>query len=344
MIRTTPGVLAIGGLAAAAALVLLFTLTRTRPSESPPPGLPERASLDGDVATLAASPHLLFRHTGIDAAYNHLAIASIVNPAAPRGTTALQCERVSFAAGRGICLQANRGVFTTFSAVVFDAHFQPVATLKLDGAPSRTRIAAGGRYGAITVFVTGQQHGYASVSFSTKTTLLDMATGTVLGDLEQFATTRDGQPFSAKDFNFWGVTFAAVGDGNTFYGTLMSNRKTYLIRGDVVLRTLTVLHENVECPSLSPDNRLIAFKKRVGGDLAPWRFYLLDLATMSEQPIAGETRSIDDQLEWLDDGHVLYATTRSSQSAISDVWIAAVSGTEPARPFLSQAESPVVVR
>ena len=105
-----------------------------------------------------------------------------------------------------------------------------------------------------------------------------------------------------------------------------------------------MLHENVECPSLSPDNRLIAFKKKVGGGLAPWRFYVLDLATMVEQPIAAETRSIDDQLEWFDDSHVLYATTRSSQSAIRDVWIAPITGNEPARPFLSQAESPVVVR
>ena len=29
------------------------------------------------------------------------------------------------------------------------------------------------------------------------------------------------------------------------------------------------IHEGVECPSLSPDNRLIAFKKKVGGNFLP---------------------------------------------------------------------------
>jgi hypothetical protein len=342
MLRPTGGTLAIGGLAAVAVIVLVFTLTRTPPPAPPPQGLAARAALGGDVPTLAASPHLLFRHTGIDVAYDHLSVVPIANPDAPRGTMALQCERVSFAAGRGICLQADRGVLTTYGAVLFDARFQPVASLKLDGSPSRTRISPDGRIGAITVFVTGEAHGYASVAFSTKTTLVEMATGNVLGDLEQFQSIRDGQGFSAKDFNFWGVTFAR--DSNAFYATLMTNEKKYLVRGDVALRTLTVLYEGVECPSLSPDNRLIAFKKKVGPGLSPWRFYVLDLATMTEQPIAAETRSVDDQLEWFDDSHVLYSTPRSSQSAIRDIWIAPIAGNEPARAFLGQAESPVVVR
>lgn len=244
---------------------------------------------------------------------------------------------------RGICLQTQNGVLTsTFTAVLFDSRFQPLARLRLDGTPSRTRISPDGRYGAITVFVTGAAHGYNSVSFSTKTTLIDMAASREVGDLEQFRTTRGGQPFAAKDFNFWGVTFAR--DSNTFYATLMTDKKTYLVRGDVAQRALTVLHQNVECPSLSPDNRLIGYKKRVGGDLAPWRFHVLDLATMTDRPIVAETRSIDDQLEWLDDGHVMYATTRSSQSAVTDVWVAPVTGPGPARPLLPEAESPIVVR
>src|SRR6185295_8267405 len=106
------------------------------------------------------------------------------------------------------------------------------------------------------------------------------------------------------------VTFAR--NSNTFYATLKTDGKTYLVKGDLGLRKLTVLHENLECPSLSPNNRLIAFKKRTGPDLAPWRIYVLDLATMVEHPIEGETRSVDDQLEWLDDEHVLYGMRRSS--------------------------------
>jgi hypothetical protein len=54
--------------------------------------------------------------------------------------------------------------------------------------------------------------------------------------------------------------------------------------------------------------------------------------------------AIDDQLEWLDDSHVLYGVHRSSQSEMMDVWVAPVGPGDAAHPFLADAESPVVVR
>jgi hypothetical protein len=308
------------------------SLASTRPI---PPGR--------DVATIALSPHLLFRHTAIDDTYSRLSVASLeAHGSHDRAAAALTCERVSYAAGRGICLDADRGVFTTFKAVLFDRTLKATRTIKLEGSPTRTRVSSDGRVGAITVFVTGQTHGYAGASFSTKTTILDMATGDELGDLEQFTTWRNGARIKAADFNFWGVTFGR--DSNEFYATLKTSGTAFLVRGDLALRKVTVLRENVECPSLSPDNRLIAFKKKVGGNLSPWRLYVLDVATLSERPIAAETRSIDDQIEWLDDTHVLYGVSRSSQSAMRDVWVAPLDGSGPARVFLPEAESPIVVR
>ena len=333
-------VLVIGGLALAAFLAIGFTLASPARRPAPAPPRPEPIA-GGDVARLAAAPHLLFRHTGLGTNARRLSVASMENPDAPFGVTDLKCDRVAYAAGRGICLRETDGLLSRYEAVLFDSAFRPGASLQLDGNPSRTRISPDGRYGAITVFLSGA-HGYASASFSTKTTLLDMNGGTIIGELEQFQTLRDGQKFSAADFNFWGVTFAH--DSNTFYASLWSAKKTYLVRGDMAARTLTVLRENVECPSLSPDDRRLAFKKRVGGDLAPWRFYLLDLRTMQEHPLAAEARSIDDQIEWFDENHVLYGAGRGSQSAILDVWMAPVDGAEPARPFLLQAASPIVVR
>jgi hypothetical protein len=341
MRSSTRNGLVIAGLVVAASLVFLFTLVRPA-GPIPETHDPKPVMAIVDVATITPGPHLLFRHTGVDDTYNHLAAAPLDDPGGRRGRAALQCERVAFAGGRGICLQASRGILTSYSATVFDGAFQALHTLKLDGSPSRTRIAPDGRLGAITVFVTGQEHGYASASFSTRTTIVDLASGAVLGDLEQFTTVRDGQRIKAADFNFWGVTFAS--DSNTFYATLQTARQTYLVRGDARARTMAVLHQNVECPALSPDNRRIAYKKRVSTGLAPWRFYLLDLSSMTERPIAGELRSIDDQLEWLDDTHVLYGAYRSSQSAILDVWVAAVDADAPASVFLSSAESPAVVR
>jgi hypothetical protein len=291
------------------------------------------------IAGMMAAPNLVFRHTGVDSGYNMLSMAALDRPDTGHIMLGLACERVAIGAGQGICLQADRGVFTTFQAVLFDRAFKQRSTIRLEGSPSRTRISADGRIGAITAFLTG--HTYAASAYSTKTILVDMVSGDVLGDLEQFSTWRDGVRFAAADFNFWGVTFAH--DGDTFYATLSTGGAPYLVRGDLGLRKMTVLGKGLECPSLSPDSRLIAFKKRAGTAAGAWRLYVLDLATMAERPIAAELRYVDDQVEWLDDGHVLYAMPRSG-TAVTDVWAAAVDGASAARVFLREAESPIVVR
>ena len=154
----------------------------------------------------------------------------------------------------------------------------------------------------MTLFVTG--HAYDPGSFSTQTTIIDLATGSKIADLEHFTVLRGNRQVTAVDVNFWGVTFAR--DSDRFYATLATGGKTYLIRGSVRERLARVIHENVECPSLSPDGTRIAYKKRTGSRTAPWRLTVLDLATMRETPLS-EERSVDDQAEWLDDGRVLYA-------------------------------------
>jgi len=283
------------------------------------------------LAGIAAGPHVVFRHTGVDASYSALSVASLeASTARDRAAAGLSCERVSFSHERGICLQADRGVFTTYKAVVFDRAFNAIRTFALDGSPSRTRISPDGRVGTITVFV-GKDLGYTSSTFSTRTLLVDMASGDVLTDLEQFTTWRDGARFIAPDFNFWGVTFAR--DGTTFYASLRTAGVKYLVRGELALRRLTVLRENVECPSLSPDNRLLAYKKRVGPSPDSWRLHVLDLQTNAERIVAAETRYIDDQVEWLDNRRLLYAIARRT-TAMADVWVAPIDGADASRIFL----------
>jgi hypothetical protein len=267
-----------------------------------------------------------------------LSVTPLDAPDSGRAATPLPCERVSFAGGHGLCLHTEPGIFPRYAAAVLDGALRPFASITLEGRPSRTRTSADGRVGAITVFVFGENY---AAPFSTRTTLVDMSSGDVIGELEQFSTWRDGARFRAADFNFWGVTFAS--DPGTFYATLRTGGSTYLVRGDLALRRLTVLRDNVECPSLSPDGRTIAFKKRVGSRADEWRLAVLDLETMTERLIAADTRRIDDQVEWLDAAHVLYAVPGGTAS-LTDVWIAPIDGSAQARLFLPQAESPIVVR
>jgi nitrogen fixation protein len=115
-----------------------------------------------------------------------------------------------------------------------------------------------------------------------------------------------------------------------------------LVSGDVGLRKLNFVARHVECPSLSPDNRSIVFKKRVGAGGA-WRLYVMDLTTTTERPIAVEARYVDDQVEWLDNQRILYSLRRAS-STVSDVWVTPIDDSAAPRVFLPEAESPVVIR
>ena len=58
-------------------------------------------------------------------------------------------------------------------------------------------------------------------------------------------------------------------------------------------------------PRLSPDGKQIVFKSRIGTKTR-WRLKVLDLATLKDHPVA-EHRSIDDQVEWLDDDTLVYS-------------------------------------
>jgi hypothetical protein len=255
------------------------------------------------LAELLAQPHALFRSTRLGEGYGHI-VASAIEPVGVRLQTSLECDRVDAVAGAGVCLTAERGVLTKYWAVTFDAALQPRHRIELSGIPSRVRLSLDGRLAGITVFVSG--HGYSNAEFSTSTTLLDVEKGTVIADLETFAVTRDGRPFKNANFNFWGVTFTA--DANLFYATLGSGDQLYLVKGDVAGRSADVIAAGIECPSLSPDNRRIAFKKRAhdGGRLL-WHLAVLELETMAVQVIDGEAASVDDQVEWLDDEYLIYA-------------------------------------
>jgi hypothetical protein len=240
----------------------------------------------------------------------------------------LACQRVYFAAGRGLCL-ALESSGVDYSARIFDDDMVVRHEFRLEGLPSRARVSPGGRFGSFTTFVSGDSYAEPG-AFSTRTKIVDMRTGRQVADLEQFTVIKDGEKIDSPDFNFWGVTFAR--DEDRFYATLSTGGERYLVEGSLRDRRVTVLRENVECPSLSPDGTRLAYKKRVGGP-EDWRLHVLDLATMRDVPLA-ERRSIDDQAEWLDDDTVVYGDGHA-------VWAARADGGGRPRRLLARASSPV---
>jgi hypothetical protein len=242
----------------------------------------------------------------------------------------LACERVYFAAGHGICMGvAPSGV--EYTASIFNSKLQREHTITLTGLPSRARVSPDGRYGAMTVFVTGDSYLSSPTAFSTRTTILDMASGKQAGQLERFKVEKDGKPFDAVDFNFWGVTFDPH-DSDHFYATLGSGGDHYLVEGSVSEESMTVLREGVECPSLSPDGKQIAYKSRIGNE-ARWHLRVLDVATLEDHAVA-EERSIDDQVEWLDDETLVYSDGRNVYTVPAD-------GSGSATLLVRDATSPV---
>jgi hypothetical protein len=91
----------------------------------------------------------------------------------------------------------------------------------------------------------------------------------------------------------------------------------------------------VECPSLSPDETRVVYKRLMASP-GIWRYHVLDLASGRETALT-ETRPIDDQAEWLDDDHVLYRVDE-------ETWVVPADGTGRPRRYMRGADSPAVLR
>ncbi|MFG3015531.1 TolB family protein [Streptomyces cinerochromogenes] len=287
------------------------------------------------AVTLRDAGRLVFRNMAWGPHRDELTSVPAHAPGGPRTASGLKCLRFYAASGTGVCLQAVHGpVSDTYRALVLDARLRTVHRYDVPGIPSRARVSPTGHFAAWTAFVGGDS--YAGTNFSTRTAIADTRSGELIPSLEAFRIVRDGRTYRAADVNFWGVTFAD--DDRTFYATLATKGRTYLVRGDLRRRTVTTLHANVECPSLSPDGTRVAYKKRVEGlpKDAPWRLYVLDLRTLRETPLA-ETRSVDDQAVWRDARTVVYALPGDYGA---DLYEVPADGSGRARRISSAAVSP----
>jgi hypothetical protein len=323
-------VVAVGG----SLFYTLYVHHRTRSAAAHAPKVP----VSTDLAALQKVPHIVFRSTADGVGDGKAAVVSLADPGGPRAFTADNCNRVYARRGVAVCLVAKRGLATTYEEQIYRGGWTPTVQAPLPGLPSRARISPDGSLIATTTFVYGDS--YTNLGqFSTRT-IVSQADGSAPRDLESdFTLTVDGKVITAADKNIWGVTFK---DDDTFYATAASGGHTWLVQGSLSGRTMSSLRGDVECPSISPDGTRIAFKKHGSLPAGQWHLAVYNLTTHTETLLA-ESRSVDDQVEWLDNTTVLYGLARGGGSSGYDVWRVPADGTGSPRVLVPDAFSPAVV-
>lgn len=287
----------------------------------------DTAGAEPAAAVTLAPGQLLFR----DTATGRIGAVPLGDTQAKPQLSDLKCDRFAVAKQTAVCLAVQPGTLPAVTDVlVLDEHLAVRHTETLPGTPSRARVSPDGRRVSWTLFVTGDS--YAQTGFSTRAGIYETDTGQLVKTIEELPVFVGGNRYFAADTNYWGITFAP--DGNRFYATLGSRGKTYLVEADYARYRGKTLRDNVECPSLSPDGRRIAFKKKVGD--GAWRLAVLELGTLRETELA-ETRSVDDQALWQDDRTILYGLDNT-------VWAVPADGSGAPRRLLGGAASPAVTQ
>jgi len=289
----------------------------------------------------AQGNRIVFRNTAAGQGYGLLASVPLDDPSAARAVTDIPCDRVDAVAAEISCLRSERGITPTYNARILDNAGTEKLQWPLPGVPSRTRFSPDGSLVATTAFVTG--HAYATIGFSTETVIRKTSDGSSFGNLEDWTLYIDGKVSAPVDRNYWGITFV---DDDTFYATvgMTTIGLTYLVKGDIQTKTLTSVLKTVECPSLSPDGTRIAFKRVVSGagPTVHWTPAVYDIATKRVTVLDVEARSIDDQIEWLDDDTLLYGMPNDTPGD-SDVWQLKADGSSKPTILIHHAWSPAVV-
>lgn len=264
--------------------------------------------------------------------YGHV---GYVNLAGERFITPLTCQRVDWNRNGGICLQSG-SIGVQARGLLLDSTLRPTSRFPV-ATPSRAEVSPDGSGVSWTGFVTGHDY-LAAGEFATTTQLIDVERQ--LGaDLEtDFVTlVADGTDLGSLDENYWGTSYV---NSQQFYATVGFEGQTNLVFGDVETGRLEIVFENASCPAVSPDGLTIIAKEQRDD---AFQLIAIDVATGSRRDLA-ETRSIDDQVEWIDDTSIVYGLLNEEAGTVGqpalDIWVLNVSDGSAPRLLLPFADSP----
>jgi hypothetical protein len=321
---------------AAVALVATVAAALSLLAFAPSSASPRRAPLTLSAARKPiAAPFVMFRTLSPRHAFGRIAMAS---PSAPfdRRLTPLSCARVQYAGGTGLCLvEETDGKAVRQVLYFFDATFARGTRLVLNGIPIRARVSPDGRLAAVTTY--GEEESPEGERLASQSMLIDVASGRVLGDLRSFSVSSAADQPIVAPIDISSVAFA---DGDRFFATLSTPDRRYLVSGSVTGRRLEVIASGLANEAVSPDGKRLLVKKQTGAR-GFWQLVVLDLDSRHEVALNQGPRSVDDQVEWLDDSHVVYHDVTEDGTGI---WMLPTDGTTAARLLVADAFSPAVQR
>jgi len=282
-----------------------------------------------------APPFVMFRTLAPHEAFGRIAMTSPAGPS-NRRLTPLSCSRVQYAGGTGLCLvEEPEGKIVRQVLYVFDAAFRFRNRLVLNGIPIRARVSPDGRLASVTTY--GEEESPAGERLASESILIEAGSGRVLGDLRGFTIASAADQPLKEPLDIANVAFA---DGDRFFATVSTPDARYLVSGSVTGRRLEVIGRDLANEALSPDGRRLLVKKQ-SGERGFWQLVVLDLESRLETPLNQGPRSVDDQVEWLDEAHVVYHDVTDAGTGI---WMLSTDGTTGPRLLVPDAFSPAVQR
>jgi hypothetical protein len=302
-----------------------------------------RAETDGGQSYRIATalkplptPFIMFRTLAPPRAHGRIAMAALASSDV-RHLTSLRCARVAYAGGRGLCLvEEAEGMVVDHVAEIFDRSFRRVGRLALAGVPTRVRVSPDGRIGAITTYA--EEESPAGERLAIESVLIDLNASQVLADLRDFRLDVSDAQTVVGPLDFASVSFDR--DPDRFFATLSTPTERWVIVGSLRERRLRLLKADFATEALSPDGNRLVVKQRVG-DRGFWQLGVLDLSTLIAHTVNQNGRSVDDQVEWLDNDHLVYHDANDQGTG---VWVAATDGLSEPHLLIPDAFSPVVVR